>query len=416
MDKSVFEKTQRIESLGYIADTVRMVFEIKQPRIDKFVAAAATVEAACELVGTAWAKDVACCVGHLASMSLVLGRSGTLSSRYITDAISDTARHGRWNTRIAVSAVARAELRAWVVRLRQGVSASIVPFRRPPATTLLCSDAGAVGYGGHVVGAGGGVCAHDVFTAVQRTRSSTWRELFAVLATLKAFVDELVTGSAVDIQVDSLCAAQGHAKGGSLSRDTSGRLLNHELISAIEAFCASKAILLTLVWVPRAENQRADDESKIVDVFNYALCRAQFQSLSDHWGPFGVDRFASAANALLPVFHSRWACPGSSGVDAFRSNWGLGGVNNWLHPPTPLIASVLAKMRADRAIGTILVPWTSYATWWPLLYPSDGPPSPVLEWFSFSPTEFVEFEPNTRASGGRTPWSSCAFRLDFRHR
>jgi len=75
---------------------------------------------------------------------------------------------------------------------------------------------------------------------------------------------------------------------------------------------------------------------------------------------------------------------------------------------------VLDKMRSDRAVGTILVPFTLFAAWWPLLYPSDDPPWPVREWYGFGTRYFVSFEPNTRASRGLTPWPSLAFRLDFR--
>lgn len=414
-DKSVFVPALRLVGLGYVVDTILMRFSLKPERIAKFVAAAETVLASCEALGIVGARDVARVVGHIASASLVFGRRGTLNSRYITVAIAVPARLRRWSMRVKMCPTALAELRTWCESVQVvGLFSLIKSARRPPASIKLASDAGADAWGGHVEGSPLSEAAHGDFNGAQKLLSSTYRELVGVLGTLQAYVAVLDYGSVVDIQVDSLCAAQAHAKGGSLSRHESGRLLNHELILAIEVFCAAKAISLALVWVPRAANQRADDESKLVDVYNYALCRAQFDCLAAYWGPYAVDRFASSANALLPVFNSRWACPGSAGVDAFRAFWG-GGIINWFHPPVPLIGLVLDKMRLDRAVGTILVPFTPYSAWWPLLHPSDGSPSPVLEWYSFEPTTyFVSFEAHTRASRGLAPWASLAFRLDFR--
>jgi hypothetical protein len=414
VDKSVFVQTQSLVSLGYVVDTIRMRFYLKQERIAKFVAAANVVLASCEADGLAGARDVARVVGHIASASLVFGRQGTLNSRYITNVIAVPARTRCWSMRLTVDPTALAELVAWCARVQGEEAFSLIKAPRlPPADIKFASDAGASGWGGHVEGSALTEAAHGDFTIDQTQQSSTVREFLAVLGVLQAYASLIEDGFVVDIQVDSLCAAQAHAKGGSLSRHASGRLMVHELILEIEAFCDAKAVSLTLVWVPRAENQRADDESKIVDVYNYALCSAQFADLASFWGPFDVDRFASASNALLPVFNSRWACPGSAGVDAFRAFWG-GDVNNWFHPPVPLIALVLDKMRSDRAVGSILVPFTPSAVWWPLLHPLDGSPSPVLEWYGYEPTRFVSYEQNTRASRGLTPWSSLAFRLDFR--
>ena len=279
-------------------------------------------------------------------------------SRYLVDSIVDVARSRAWSHWVSLGPKALAELRSWIVRVESGFAASIIPERRPPALVFLASDAGDVGWGGHVVQPLGSVAvsplppAHDVFSPADRARSSTWRELRGVCCVLSAYGRE-IEGQSVDFQVDSLTSALIHVKGGSLRRDAAlGRLLLQEELLAIEDICLARRVWLRLVWVPRELNQLADDESKIVDVHNYSLCHDQFLFLSERWGPYDVDRFAAASNTQLPCFNSRWACPGSSAVDAFRADWR--GFNNWLHPPTPLIAAVLQKMRADGASGTLL--------------------------------------------------------------
>jgi hypothetical protein len=214
-----------------------------------------------------------------------------------------------------------------------------------------------------------------------------------------------------------MCAAQTFDKGGSLRRGAVGSLLLHELILAIDALFKRFGLDLRLVWVPRERNQLADDDSKIVDPFNFALSRPEFERLDRLWGPHQVDRFADDANALLASFNSRWWCLGTAAVDASSVPWG-NGVVNWLHPPAEraIISMTLAKLRTDRGRGTLIVPAWSNNTWWPTLYPIDRR-SPVVA-RRLIPTaqwSFVAFEPRTHAGVNGTPpaWPMIALRLDF---
>ena len=55
---------------------------------------------------------------------------------------------------------------------------------------------------------------------------------------------------------------------------------------------------------------------------------------------FDTDRFASETNALAERFDSRWACPGTAGVDALlQDDWAL--TVSWCNPPWPLRADLL---------------------------------------------------------------------------
>jgi len=217
---------------------------------------------------------------------------------------------------------------------------------------------------------------------------------------------------AVDLIVDSLCAALIHQKGGSLAARLGDRLLIQEEVLAIEDECVHANILLRLVWRPRELNQQADDESKIVDRYNYSLSWAQFHRLNQMWGPFELDCFSLASNARCRHFHSRWACPGAEAVDTFRSSWS--NRRCWWHPPTPLIPLTLHKARVDRAYGVLIVPFRTDAPWWPLLYPADAQ-SPVRGKHWFSPFLFDAHEPNTYVDNeGCLRWRSTAVFLDFR--
>ena len=63
---------------------------------------------------------------------------------------------------------------------------------------------------------------------------------------------------------------------------------------------------LLIEWIPRDLNRVADDLSKSQDNDDWQLHPLLFKVLDQLWGPHEVDTFASARNALLPVFWSRF--------------------------------------------------------------------------------------------------------------
>ena len=74
----------------------------------------------------------------------------------------------------------------------------------------------------------------------------------------------------------------------------------------------------------------ADDLSKIFDTFEYKLSRNYFGMLSQNFGPFCLDLFASPTSYLFKPFCSRFLCKESVAVDAFTIDWGS--LNNGFLP------------------------------------------------------------------------------------
>jgi hypothetical protein len=73
-------------------------------------------------------------------------------------------------------------------------------------------------------------------------------------------------------------------------------------------------------WIPREENQIADEISRIsenLDTDDWALTDDFFSQLDRAWGPFMVDCFANFYNFKVKKFYSMFRVPGSSGIDAF---------------------------------------------------------------------------------------------------
>ena len=83
-----------------------------------------------------------------------------------------------------------------------------------------------------------------------------------------------------------------------------------------------------------------------------------FQDIDAKWGPHTVDRFSSYYNAQLPRFNSKFASPGSCGVDAFAQDWSR--ENNWICPPVSLIVCSIRKLENSNGSGTLVIPeWPS---------------------------------------------------------
>mmetsp|Transcript_24480 Transcript_24480/g.82440 ORF Transcript_24480/g.82440 Transcript_24480/m.82440 type:complete len:137 (+) Transcript_24480:1049-1459(+) len=134
------------------------------------------------------------------------------------------------------------------------------------------------------------------------------------------------------------------------------------------------------------------------------------------FGPHDVDRLSDNSNAQLPVFNSWWHCPGTCAVDAFAVPWS--GANNWLHPPLSLIAKVIAKLRDECAVGTLIAPRQPWLPWWPLIQRGPGASSPATS-IADLPRRGGIFVANEAAAsyghdGVPMPFGMVAIRLDFR--
>ena len=104
----------------------------------------------------------------------------------------------------------------------------------------------------------------------------------------------------------------------------------------------SNTVLLSLrrkQWIPRDENQIADQLSKFVDFDDWQISPGTFLLLNARWGPFTVDRFASPYNNQLIRFNTRYTSPGSEAVDASVQDWSQ--EINWVCPPTCVIPKVI---------------------------------------------------------------------------
>ena len=187
--------------------------------------------------------------------------------------------------------------------------------------------------------------------------------------------------------------------------------------------CLANYISLDAEWIPRESNKQSDLLSRFIDKDDWSINPSVFRMIDVIWGPHTCDRFASYYNAQLPVFNSRFASPGSSGVDAFAQDWS--GANNWLCPPVELVVPVVRKLQSCRGRGTLIVPEWPSSMFWPFLRLSPLKFKPyVREVLQLPRISELSIEgPGQRATyrTKKSVFSSCpafdilALRLDFAH-
>ena len=199
---------------------------------------------------------------------------------------------------------------------------------RPPPTSsvVIFTDASDVAFGGFSINLSVSSVS-GMWLADDKGQSSTYRELKAIYYVLASYAKELES-TKVKVFTDNNNAARivlvGNRK-------------PHLQALAIDIFqlCLAKRIVLDAQWIPRSVNERDDLLSRFVDKDDWSLNPVVFQDIDVKWGPHTVDQFASYYNAQLPRFNSKFASPGSCGVDAFAQDWSC--EINWICPPVSLI-------------------------------------------------------------------------------
>ena len=323
--KSQWTPRQIGEWLGFIINIIKMQFQNSETKVAKFKA---QLNAAIQ-DGFITFRKLARIAGFVNSMSLAVGPISRLLTRQMYFAIESKP---AWDHLLCISDSLLEELKFWYLNIEcfngYSIKAPLV------SSIVIFTDASEMAFGGFSACLDGSPVSCMWQPGDLRT-SSTYRELKAICFVLLSFVDKLYNKN-VKVFTDSQTAARIVVVG--ISKP-------HLQLLAMDIFqlCLANHIVLDILWIPREENERADLLSRFIDKDDWSVNPSIFQIVNAKWGPHTFDRFASYYNAQLPRFNSKFAAPGSDGVDALAQNWSK--ENNWICPLVSLIVLSVRKLK-----------------------------------------------------------------------
>lgn len=350
-EKSVWIPCQICEWLGIILNTREGALRLPEKRIVSLIS---SVNEAISSFPFVTARRLGQIAGKIISMSAVIGNVSRLMTRNIYRAIE--ARFD-WDSPLYLCGnleVLR-ELQFWFNNVNDLNIRKL--FSHQPPSIISYSDASSVACGAFIVSCGE-LVAHKMWSEGEASMSSTWRELKAIQYALYSFV-HFLKGQSVHWFTDNQGAV-------SIIKNGSPKQHLHEIALDLFSFCLLHCISIFPEWIPRDLNVTADKISKFIDWDDWCTTNDLFEYLNCKWGPFTVDRFASAENAKLQRFNSLFWNPGTEQVNAFSVSWE--NENNWLVPPVYLISSSIRHLLSCNAVGTLIAPCWPSAPFWPLVF------------------------------------------------
>jgi len=403
--KCIWQPVQTLEFLGVILDSLQEIIYIPDRRLQKARDTIVSIFDALKVHRRVHVKKVASVVGQIISMSVVVGSIAQIMSRSLS---VDIVKAPHWEAYIPLSTESIGQLEFWRENLNAINSKGLLESHK--YSKIVYSDASNTGYAGYAVDTVGGV-SHGMWSENESTKSSTWRELVAVLRVLNS-LSHILKNQRVKWFSDNLGVTSIVHKG-SMKKDL------QEIAIEIFRSCLRQSICLNVEWIPRSGNDKADYLSRIVDQDDWGISFELLNLISSRFGKFDVDWFASEDNAKVSVFYSRFWNPSSAGIDAFTENWACTYSYGLFVPPISVILRVLRKMMTDRATGVLVLPCWKSAPFWPFICPSGGHfVSAVVDWLDL-PTNKCFYTPCRNGKGvfGNLDlnFRMFALKLDFRY-
>lgn len=363
--------SQRIEFLGMTLDSSECTLSIPESKIEKTRTRIADLlcEVASSATNTVLAKNLASAVGMLTHLSAISPQGGlrlraAWKAVAAASSISTWSKGTPWGIQTAVvTDDILSDLLWWDAHVASGPrrrlwptsrgfldtwSADLVPsaFHLPPFCTVITTDAAGVGWGATLFGSSRWA---GVWSELQATCSSNWRELKAVYLALLLYAPQL-EGHRVLVRVDNACAVTYVNK----KHGRSQRLceIAQDVVNLERKFNFETAA----VHIPGALNTEADELSRLSQAL-YAkrtLCDSVINHLSSRirhtlQPVMSVDESSLSLLDDAPHIARLW-CPG----------------------PHEFFSCINAVRKATYSRGrsapqVLLIPRTEHATWWSLV-------------------------------------------------
>ena len=280
--KSKFTPSQKMTWLGFDWDTERGTFSIASHRVDKIKLTCQTLLKAEKCTP----RKLSSFVGQIISAMPVVGNCAKVVTKISQHTVS-TAKS--WDECIILTSAIKKEIIFWKDNIDSLNCRCLCEDKSPQVMNVIEGDASSTGCGSLL---NGEKIAARIFSSAERETHSTFRELANIHFSLLAFLPQ-IKNSTAKFLVDSQSAAH-IIENGSMKPDLQ--------FFATEVFhiCFQNNIKLSIQWIPRALNQKADlasREADLKDIEDWGITEAFFTILNNQFGPFTIDAFANFYNA-----------------------------------------------------------------------------------------------------------------------
>ncbi len=350
LKKSALIPSQLVRFLGLLFSSKEFRYFVPPDKLEK-VQKAFNEAAKLAVAGKAIpVRQLARLAGLLISLRLAVAPARVMS-RALYSQIENTR---TWADKVVPSEACTQELTFWATALSRFNGRSAVAR---PASARLRTDASDLGWGAWIEGSD--IQAFGAFPPDWQVekKSSTFRELAAVLFALKSDpINQALSHQRVALVLDSTAAVGNLANGGGPVPELC--ILTRQIWEECVAF----GIDASAVWARRDTNSRADTLSRTAELAEWSLSASSRLRIQEKFGTPSVDRFATSRNTVVPRFNSKFFDPLAEATDAFSQNWEQDlnlCVPEWAEVPRVLFHAARCKARL-----ILVVPVWKSQPWW----------------------------------------------------
>ena len=346
--KSIFEPVQKLQFLGFLIDSIKMIVTLPEEKIKK------VSEACLQLLkkSNASIQELASVIGLIVSTFSAV-QYGKLHYRCLElqkiNALKNCA--GDYNGKTDITSDMKQELNWWVDNIEN-------QFRNIDQGTpnfIITTDASLEGWGAvcDKVRIGGRWTFPENFLHINCL------ELLAAFNAIKSFCKHKANLH-VGLKIDNTCAISYiNNMGGIKSHDC------NRISREMWEWCIERNIWLTADYVPSSQNI-ADVESRhFNDNVEWMLCKNIFNSITKMWGTPEIDMFASRLNKQISKFVSWKPDPDSQFVNAFSVSWT--DMYFYAFPPFSVLGRCIQKIHRDKAECILIAPIWPTQSWYTIL-------------------------------------------------
>lgn len=348
-DKSVFIPKRVLTFLGFVINSVEMTVKLTPEKANHLR------QACIKLLNTQHPtiRDVAQVIGLMVSsapaVELCMLFYRTLENEKI-DGLKQN--YGNFDAQMELSTSAKSDLQWWIDNIQQS-DKKLLP---PNPDIVITTDASKQGWGAVRDNQTTG----GRWAPVEAEQHINELELKAVLFALCSLCNNVRNQHIRIMSDNTTTVCYINNMGGSKSRAC------NDIAKRIWQFALQRNNFLSSAHLPGKQNTLADRESRVFnDRTEWMLHQDIFQKISQLWGPFEVDLFASRLNKQVDTYVSWKPDPGAIAVNAFSIVWDRKPF--YAFPPFSLIHRCLQKITADEAEGVIIAPMWPTQTYYPRL-------------------------------------------------